>query len=705
MTRQQFLQWAVREIRAHVKKGRATRLLVLLPEKSRITAIRSRSCDVDMEDFEEGLKACAEVSLECRCCICAQNLPSDASAMPACHRCFNTKGQMLMRIMADLAEEFNPNLYTFGDITRIVVARHAAACRSQAEKRKQVRAVIVKNRRREQIALHQEASRKRTLRIESLRDAMGAEAFSDMVESQQWTRRNRAGHHNQWSQTCAWWWSQEGEAYRQGPPLPRPDLVLDNLLPCRSRLADPLQRVLHCLTPQTQVARAASVMELVVRKDALAQLLARAADRVMAQQLPDLKFKSFVCATVDFTRDEGERVPCVHIASKTGRPDELVLLDAASLDNLRPGDVVIPRRLLEVNGRILGTVGWEDVALALPRPHDMFDVQLRGRRPKSSKLPVAWDLTNRLDAAEMHVVWPGSPQVLVIHLRGSTEGGATLDDAAHRLFAELDHHRSLSLPLLQLRRQRAQAWDRRRDAVANAVSRGLVQPGRRLLVAISRAARRLALLLQDRVWNPCAARLRQLAIRAWSMAEPICRQCTSTLKRAFSRLHGAVRRLLRWSYRITSETASGIRQWCMRYASAFARRLRPYLTASQEAVRRMGSRCRVALRDSWDSTEPWRSAGHRTLTRRWAQLRGGVSSLGHWWACRPWPQRVAGFVASRARASWEMMYQQALEPLGRSCCRLSAKVSSAAGKVCKRLCPQGVRMARVRRHDERHTLN
>ena len=37
-----------------------------------------------------GLKACAEVSLECRCCICAQNLPSDASAMPACHICFNT---------------------------------------------------------------------------------------------------------------------------------------------------------------------------------------------------------------------------------------------------------------------------------------------------------------------------------------------------------------------------------------------------------------------------------------------------------------------------------------------------------------------------------------------------------------------------------------------------------------------------------------
>ena len=38
-------------------------------------------------------------------------------------------------------------------------------------------------------------------------------------------------------------------------------------------------------------------------------------------------------------------------------------LDAASLDNLLPGDVVVPRRLLEVNGRILGTVGWEEPGL------------------------------------------------------------------------------------------------------------------------------------------------------------------------------------------------------------------------------------------------------------------------------------------------------------------------------------------------------
>ncbi|CAE7223988.1 unnamed protein product, partial [Symbiodinium microadriaticum] len=661
-----------------------------------------------MEDFEEGLKVCEEVSLECRCCICAQNLPSDASAMPACHRCFNTKAQMLMRIMADLAAEFDPNQYHFGDITRIAVARHAAACRSQAEKRKQVRAVIVKNRRREQIALHQEASRKRTLRVERLRDSMGAEAFSDMLESQQWTRRNRAG--NQWnlSQTYAWWWSEEGEAYRQGPPLPRRDLVMDNLLPCRSRLADPLQRVLHCLNLQTPAA--ASEIEIVVCKDALPQLLARATDRIMAQQLPDLKVKSFVSATVDFARGEGERVPSVHIASKTGHPEELVLLDAASLDNLLPGDVVVPRRLLEVNGRILGTVGWEDVALALPRPHDMFDVHLRGRHPKSSKLAVAWDLTNRLDAAEMHVVWPGSPQVLVVRLRGSTEGGLTLDDAANRLFAELDHLRSLSLPLLQLRRQRAQAWERRRDAVTSAVSRGLVQPGRRLLVAVFRALRRLALLLQDRVWNPCAGRLRQLAIRAWSMVEPTCRRCASTLKHALSRLHLAVRRLLCWSYRVTSERASGIGQWFTRGARAFARRLQPYLTASQEAARRMGTRCRVALRAAWDSTEPLRSAGHETLTRRWAQLRdaacrmgtrcrvalraawdsteplrsgvdSGIDSLGSWWGSRPWPRRAAS-------ASWEMMYQHALQPLGR-----------AAGKACKRLCPQRVRMARVRRHD------
>ena len=46
-----------------------------------------------------------------------------------------------------------------------------------------------------------------------------------------------------------------------------------------------------------------------------------------------------------------------------GRSRRTHRLDAASLDNLRPGDVVIPRRLLEVNGRILGTVGWEEPGL------------------------------------------------------------------------------------------------------------------------------------------------------------------------------------------------------------------------------------------------------------------------------------------------------------------------------------------------------
>ena len=34
-------------------------------------------------------------------------------------------------------------------------------------------------------------------------------------------------------------------------------------------------------------------------------------------------------------------------------------LDAASLDNLKPGDVVVPRRLVQVNGKVLATVDWE----------------------------------------------------------------------------------------------------------------------------------------------------------------------------------------------------------------------------------------------------------------------------------------------------------------------------------------------------------
>ena len=34
-------------------------------------------------------------------------------------------------------------------------------------------------------------------------------------------------------------------------------------------------------------------------------------------------------------------------------------MDAASLDNLLSGDVVVPRRVLGVNGRVVATVGWE----------------------------------------------------------------------------------------------------------------------------------------------------------------------------------------------------------------------------------------------------------------------------------------------------------------------------------------------------------
>lgn len=34
-------------------------------------------------------------------------------------------------------------------------------------------------------------------------------------------------------------------------------------------------------------------------------------------------------------------------------------LDAASLENLMPGDVVVPRALLNVNGRVVATVAWE----------------------------------------------------------------------------------------------------------------------------------------------------------------------------------------------------------------------------------------------------------------------------------------------------------------------------------------------------------
>lgn len=163
------------------------------------------------------------------------------------------------------------------------------------------------------------SSGKRTQRIEHLRDAMGAEAFSEMVDQQLWIRRNRSvpSGGQEWTQTLQWWHSDEGRLYWHGPPQPDPWLVRDTLLQSRRglrgllNLQQPLEK--HFEVPKSLVSF------LALRTTHWLQ------DR-QEGTLPGISCRCFVLGMVNFDRAEGERVPSVHISCKEDSGNELVLL-------------------------------------------------------------------------------------------------------------------------------------------------------------------------------------------------------------------------------------------------------------------------------------------------------------------------------------------------------------------------------------------
>ena len=150
---------------------------------------------------------------------------------------------------------------------------------------------------------------------------MGSEAFAEMVGHQLWTRRNRSVPNGgqEWAQTLQWWHSEEGMKYWNGPPEPHYDLVRDVLLPSRLGLhrnwfskpqASPVEKSLEVPT-------------------ALVSLLALGVtDWLQERQVnmfPSLSCRCFVSGRVNFNREEGERVPSVHISCKEDSSDELIL--------------------------------------------------------------------------------------------------------------------------------------------------------------------------------------------------------------------------------------------------------------------------------------------------------------------------------------------------------------------------------------------
>ena len=166
---------------------------------------------------------------------------------------------------------------------------------------------------------HLPSEGKKTQRIERLRDAMGGAAFSEMVDQQLWTRRNRSvPTGNSWAETHQWWQTSAGRVYWFPPPSPDRKLVADVFLQSRPFWGQigrqPVQRTL-------EVSK--SLVPLLALK--VTDWLGERQEAAAAAGFPGLNFRCFVTGGVNF-REDGERVPSVHISCKPDSSDELVLL-------------------------------------------------------------------------------------------------------------------------------------------------------------------------------------------------------------------------------------------------------------------------------------------------------------------------------------------------------------------------------------------
>ena len=155
------------------------------------------------------------------------------------------------------------------------------------------------------------AEEKRTQRIEALRDAMGAGAFSEMVSRQLWTRRTRGSSPSggqDWAQTLQWWHSDEGMMYWNPLPQPHPQHV-----------SDVLRRGLGRGLPGCFPVPVEKTLE--VPKSVVPYLALRITDWLQERQeerFPGLKSRCFMSGRVNFNREGWwESAECSHLLQTT----------------------------------------------------------------------------------------------------------------------------------------------------------------------------------------------------------------------------------------------------------------------------------------------------------------------------------------------------------------------------------------------------
>jgi len=695
-SREAFLRSAWEEIRA--LQGRS-RLAILLPRDTRKELAFSEE-DCPMQYMSGQLCNFEDVvaSPDCSCDICSGRVPGDALKLPA--GCRATSKRLLMKVVSELSESFEPQRYSAGDIARLVVARHAEALLHRAQRRNNARAVV----RVAQVCMHRIAAGKRTTRIEAVRASMGDDAFTHMVQTQLDERRNKAmsglnANDAQWLQTSRWWQSDEGRQYWSGPPCPPSSLVADVLV--RNRSIGLLRASREGLVAPLVYSGRDSPGDVVVAVPprSVARVAAALLDWNLSRQTFGHRCRCSASATVRFDAQSGERVPRVHIAG--GSASDLALLDAASLENLHSGDVLIgARRFVSVRGRVVAVTGREPVALALPRPHDQFDTVLRGPTPPTSKLPVGWDITDTAVQVNVRVSWSATPLSELSFVVVASEEAAALTDA--QIDARLEE---LLSPTHQVSERRLKAlknvlfWAPRfvwrifgfLDRWALRFVMEVVRLGAKGLEPCWDLAKRCGEVVYERVLLPALSStgrcLRSFdaamrpALRAVVDASRRCtegfRQMSEPALRAFDDFSGGC--AARWrsgvgaAWRTFAEACGTFGQRVLQAGSAVATHIRPL----REGIDRMCHRLAAPVAQACDWIAEQAVVAVDAIARAWGYAWRPESGLGRSWLALRASLGSAWFAlgqAAAAVAKW-MGWQQ--EP---------------------------VRLARVRRHDERHAM-
>lgn len=519
--------------------------------------------------------------------------------------------------MLNLARTFDPDLYSSGDIAWLIAARHRVACLE----RRAMRQAGWKCVRGAHIRMHQLAARKKTVRIEGLRASMGDEAFARMVEQQQDARRHRglSGNESQFQASMRWWVSEEGSLYWHAPRLPPQSMVSCELMPPKKALGWASSQQQDLGRPLISGSEAEADVVIFVPPSKVARFAAAALDWNRSHGSVGHRCRSAASIEVAFDVAAGERVPRVHVAGVDH--DRITLMDAAALENLHSGDVIDDaQRLLSANGRVVALTGREAVGVALPRPHDQFDTQLRGEFPPTSLLPVGWDITDAASRIKLSMSWPAAPfSGLTLLIEARDEEEETPDsDVQTRIENVLE-------PFFQTSAARF-------EAVSN---------------TLLWAPRQTSRLLRT-VWHYVARALRQTFRVAQNIAEYSWQCMRRVGEFAFDYVlmpvFNAARRVLTPCVRVVSDFG----RWCGRMVQQLCSevwaRIQPYAASCRTAVETVAS----AVGDTLDSLGRCVSQSIADMCSGiWSGCQwvgGQISALNDvvsaWWASDPLPRRI-----------------------------------------------------------------